>query len=60
MDGFKEIIRNQFIHRDIKPENSLIHNGIFKVADFGFATKIDTTGRKLMKEFVGSPLYMSP
>jgi serine/threonine protein kinase len=60
MDGFKELVKNQFIHRDIKPENSLIHNGVFKVADLGFATKFDTTGRKLMKEFVGSPLYMSP
>ena len=24
-------------HRDIKPENILIKDGIFKLADFGFA-----------------------
>jgi len=24
------------MHRDIKPENILIHNGILKIADFGF------------------------
>jgi len=34
-----------YIHRDIKPENSLINKGIHKVADFGFATKADITGR---------------
>jgi len=45
MDGFKNLIDNNYIHRDIKPENALIHDGIYKVADFGFATKVDVTGR---------------
>ena len=30
-----------YIHRDIKPENILIHENIFKIADFGFAVKAD-------------------
>lgn len=34
-----------YIHRDIKPANALVDNGIFKVADFGFAKKVDITGR---------------
>lgn len=45
MEGFHEMTRNGYIHRDIKPENSLIHQGRHKVADFGFATKADITGR---------------
>lgn len=61
MHGFKELVDHGYIHRDIKPENSLISkNGIHKVADFGLATKIDITGRQLIRECVGSPLYMSP
>lgn len=27
----------EIIHRDIKPANILIHNGVPKLADFGFA-----------------------
>jgi len=38
LDGFKELIKGGFVHRDIKPENCLIHNNIYKMADFGFAT----------------------
>lgn len=49
-----------YIHRDIKPANALIKNGVHKVADFGFATKVDITGRHLIKECVGTPLYMAP
>jgi calcium-dependent protein kinase len=33
---------------------------VHKVADFGFATKADVTGRHLLKECVGTPLYMAP
>ena len=60
MNGFQEMISHGFIHRDIKPENALIKEGQHKVADFGFATKADITGRQLLKECVGTPLYMSP
>lgn len=40
MDGFYQLYMSGYIHRDIKPENALISNNIYKVADFGFATKI--------------------
>lgn len=30
------------IHRDLKSENILIHNGVFKIADFGFSKMLDS------------------
>lgn len=39
-----------YIHRDIKPANCIIKNGIHKVADFGFATKIDMAGKNYLKD----------
>lgn len=44
----------------MKPENILCSKGVFKVADFGFATRADTKSIQKMKEHVGTPLYMSP
>ena len=40
MNGFREVIAKGYIHRDVKPANILIKNGLFKLADFGFATKV--------------------
>lgn len=60
MDGFHEMIKRGYIHRDIKPENALYLNGCYKVADFGFATKADVSGKLTFKESVGTPLYMAP
>lgn len=30
-----------YIHRDVKPENALVKGNVYKVADFGFAKKVD-------------------
>ncbi|EGR31480.1 protein kinase domain protein [Ichthyophthirius multifiliis] len=60
MNGFREMVSHGFIHRDIKPENALVKNDCFKISDFGFATKADIQGRQLIKECVGTPLYMAP
>ena len=44
-------------HRDIKPQNVLIfNNGIFKLADFGEAKKVN----KELNTLRGTELYMSP
>lgn len=29
-------------HRDMKPENMLIHDNVFKIADYGFSTKLSS------------------
>ena len=33
---------------------------MYKVSDFGFATKADITGKTKMTMCCGTPLYMSP
>ena len=32
--------RNSIIHRDLKPANILVHEGLFKIADFGFSKQL--------------------
>lgn len=51
------------VHRDIKPANILFSpSGELKVADFGLARVLATTGKTLTQVGVamGTPLYMSP
>ncbi len=38
-EGFKYLRKFDIIHRDLKPSNILIHNGGFKIADFGLAKR---------------------
>ena len=49
-------------HRDIKPENILVHNGVPKIADFGFAQAINEKNPeiKTLTSAVGTPYYMAP
>jgi serine/threonine protein kinase len=35
--GFEELARSNILHRDLKPANIFLHNGVCKIADFGFA-----------------------
>ena len=58
--GFKNLCDLGYIHRDIKPANILIKEKVFKLADFGFTTKADLTGKHRLTENVGTPLYMAP
>jgi serine/threonine protein kinase len=45
--------RKGIAHRDIKPENIFIHNGIYKLGDFGFASQ-----KTLFSTNLGTPPYM--
>ena len=44
MDGMKLLTDEGYIHRDVKPPNVLVKDGVFKIADFGFAKKVDLGG----------------
>jgi len=38
--GIAHLYEKKVFHRDIKPENILMHDGVPKIADFGFAKLI--------------------
>ncbi len=48
---------NNIIHRDIKPENILVHNGVAKICDFGWAVH---SPHLLRETLCGTPLYSCP
>ncbi len=52
MKGIKTIVSSGFIHRDLKPANILIHQGVYKIADFGFSREVDL----IMQSIVGTPM----
>jgi serine/threonine protein kinase len=36
INAFKTLVQENILHRDLKPSNILLHNGVLKIADFGF------------------------
>ncbi len=38
--GLKRISEKKIVHNDIKPNNIVVHDGVFKYIDFGFAGKL--------------------
>jgi serine/threonine-protein kinase ULK/ATG1 len=59
VNAFKAIYTENILHRDLKPSNILIHNGIYKIADFGFCKKM-SGAQEMTYTMVGSPIYMAP
>lgn len=60
MNGFKYLYEKEIIHRDLKPANILVHDGVYKISDFGFAKNLEFGENTIMRSIVGTPLYMSP
>jgi serine/threonine-protein kinase ULK/ATG1 len=48
------------MHRDLKPSNILIHNGTFKLGDFGFCKPLSEQRSDVTGTMLGSPIYMAP
>ena len=59
-NGYKVLYQNKIIHRDIKPENILMHDGVYKIADFGFGRIVDSLDDISIKTILGSPIYTAP
>jgi serine/threonine protein kinase len=53
--GISFLHKNNVTHRDLKGDNILIHNGKYKIGDFGFSND-----NKLMQTTLGTPLFMAP
>lgn len=58
LNGFKTLVKNNIMHRDFKLANILKHNGVIKIADFGFAKIL--TDDAFASTMLGSPLNMAP
>ena len=58
LKGMKEMYDKQMVHRDLKPENTFIHNGIHKIADYGFVQPCKPG--QVMDFMGGTPGYMNP
>ena len=59
-EGFAYLHQFNIIHRDLKPTNILIHNGVYKIADFGVARTEQLHKSLIHNDLVGVPIYMSP
>lgn len=58
-DAFACLSAENILHRDLKPANILFHEGIIKIADFGFCKEL-VREIDMTQTMVGSPIYMAP
>ena len=40
LTAFRVLSKENILHRDLKPSNILFHDGIIKIADFGFCKSL--------------------
>jgi serine/threonine-protein kinase ULK/ATG1 len=59
--GYKALHREKIIHRDLKPENVLLHDGVLKIGDFGFAKILHGDMNQAIRMTLKcSPIYAPP
>ena len=56
-DGVEYLYERGIVHRDLKLTNLLVSGDCIKIADFGFAVKIESN---MTNTICGTPLYMAP
>ncbi|CAD8141731.1 unnamed protein product [Paramecium octaurelia] len=60
IDSLNYLYSKNIIHRDIKLENVLIHNGKYKLSDFGLSKFLSDIDEEPMSSILGTPCYQSP
>ena len=58
INGFHHLFQHKILHRDLKLANILRHDGVTKIADFGFSKILGD--ENLTETMLGSPLNMAP
>lgn len=58
LNGFKGLHEIGAMHRDFKAANVLIHDGVCKIADLGFAKQMPETS--IAKTILGTSITMAP
>lgn len=58
--GLRELHQSSVIHRDLKPDNLLLHEGRWKLADFGIARDVEIGTQDPTFIGWGSRPYMAP
>lgn len=62
LNALEELHQLGFVHRDLKPQNILLHEGIWKLTDFGLVLPPSSGTTKLtsMDSNWGTPMYCAP
>lgn len=63
LNGLEELHRLRYVHRDLKPDNVLLHEGAWKLSDFGLVSELNTgvtTRLTSTASIWGTQLYMAP
>ena len=58
--GLAEAHQNKIVHRDLKPENILVHEGVFKLGDFGLSKELPQADAIFNATECGSKPTMAP